>query len=229
MSCVLSKFRSIFVIALCTVFLLSMSNYDNKTVYNSNAINSGKIALTFDDGPHPKITPKILDILKKYEIKATFFVIGVNVDNYPNPLLRAASEGHEIGNHTNSHSILKSMNKNKIQEEIDLCENKIFELTSTKTKILRPPCGLYDESLIDIAKIYDYKIILWNIDTHDWAHLSTSEIVKNVTKNVKGGDIILFHDYLSGESHTIEALEILIPMLLKNGYEFVTISQLLEN
>ena len=102
-------------------------------------------------------------------------------------------------------------------------------MTSIKTKILRPPCGLYDESLIDIAKNYDCKIILWNIDTHDWAHLSTSEIVKNVTKNVKGGDIILFHDYLSGESHTIEALEILIPMLLKNGYEFVTISQLLEN
>ena len=75
----------------------------------------------------------------------------------------------------------------------------------------------------------NYKIILWNIDTHDWAHMTTKEIVKTVSSNIKGGDIILCHDYISGENHTIEALEVLIPMLLKNGYEFVTVSQLLQD
>lgn len=205
-----------------------MTKSENKTVYNSNAKNENKIALTFDDGPHPKITPEILDLLKKYDIKATFFVIGVNVDNYSASLERAIDEGHEIGNHTNSHSILKSMNIEKIKEEIELCENKILKYTDEKTKILRPPCGLYDETLIKIANQFDYKIILWNIDTHDWAHMSTNEIVKKVSNNVKGGDIILCHDYISGENHTIEALEIIIPMLIKNGFEFVTVSQLLQ-
>ncbi len=205
-----------------------MNYNENQTVYSSNANNGNKIALTFDDGPHPKMTPKILDLLNKYGIKATFFVIGVNVDNYPEPLDRILSEGHEIGNHTNSHSILKSIDKKRINEEIELCEEKVSKITGEPTKILRPPCGMYDASLVNIANQNGYKIILWNIDTHDWAHMPKSEIVKNVSNKVKGGDIILCHDYISGENHTVEALEVLIPMLLKNGFEFVTVSQLLQ-
>lgn len=228
MNYALSKIKIIVSICLIILFLVSMSNNENKTVYNSNAKYENKIALTFDDGPHPKITLKILDLLKKYDIKATFFVIGVNVDNYPEPLKRAVEQGHEIGNHTNSHSILKSMNKTKVADEIDSCENKVFKLTNIKTKVLRPPCGMYDDTLVKLAKQSNYKIILWNIDTHDWAHMSTNDIVKNVTKNVKGGDIILCHDYISGENHTFDALEILIPMLLEKGFEFVTVSQLLQ-
>ena len=228
MSYVLFKLKTIICFSIVVVFLLSMTKYDNKTVYSSNNQNIKKIALTFDDGPHPKITPKILDLLNKYNVKATFFVIGVNVENYPKPLKRAIDEGHEIGNHTNSHSILKSMNKKKIEEEILNCEEKISFYTQDKSKILRPPCGLYDENLVKIAKDNDYIIILWNIDTHDWSHMSTDDIVKTVSNNVKGGDIILFHDYISGENHTIEALEILIPMLINQGYEFVTVSQLLQ-
>ena len=205
-----------------------MNFKENKTVYSSNSKSNNKIALTFDDGPHPKITPKILDLLSKYGIKATFFVIGVNIDNYPEPLGRIVSEGHEIGNHTNSHTILKSVDKMKIFEEIKHCEDKILKATGVHPKVLRPPCGMYDEELVDIANLKDYKIILWNIDTHDWAHMSKSKIINSVYKEVKGGDIILFHDYISGENHTIEALEVLIPMLLQNGYEFVTVSQLLQ-
>lgn len=229
MNCVHSKLIKIFLILLVMIFLLSLTSNDNKTVYNSNAKNQNKIALTFDDGPHPKITPKILDLLNKYDIKATFFVIGVNVDNYPEPLKRAALEGHEIGNHTVSHSILKSMNKDKIFDEINGCEEKILNLLGVKSRILRPPCGIYDDTLVKIANEKDYKIILWNIDTHDWAHKTTKDIVKTVSRSIKGGDIILCHDYISGENHTIEALEILIPMLINNGYEFVTVSQLLQD
>ena len=229
MSCVHFKVKKIVILALVVLLMISMTNNDNRTVYNSNAKNQNKIALTFDDGPHPKITLKILDLLKRYDVKATFFAIGVNVDNYPEPLKKVAIEGHEIGNHTNSHSILKSMDKDKIAEEIKCCEDKILNLTGLKTKVLRPPCGIYDETLVNVANEMNYKIILWNIDTHDWAHMSTKEIVSTVSNNIKGGDIILCHDYTSGENHTLEALEILIPILLKNGYEFVTVSQLLED
>ena len=228
MNYVLFKLKTILCFTIVVIFLVSMTGNQNKTVYNSNYQNNKKIALTFDDGPHPKITPKILDLLKKYDIKATFFVIGVNVDNYSEPLKRAIKEGHEIGNHTNSHSILKSMDKDKINEEILNCENKISLYLQSKSKILRPPCGLYDDTLVKIANDKGYKIILWNIDTHDWAHMSKTEIVKNVSSKVKGGDIILCHDYISGENHTVEALDVLIPMLINQGYEFVTVSQLLQ-
>ena len=200
-----------------------------ETVIKSNANNSNKIALTFDDGPHPIITPKVLSLLKKYNIKATFFVIGANIDNYPEPLKQAVKNGHEIGNHTNSHRILKALSKKEILKEIEFCRKKIYDLTGYKSTLLRPPCGQFDDKLINIAKQNNDKIILWNIDTNDWSHMKTNEIIKTVSNNVKGGDIILFHDYISGEYHTIEALEKMIPMLLSKGYEFVTVSELLQN
>ena len=222
------KILLIILLLFVVPFVASASYPHNKTVYNSNVCNEKVIALTFDDGPHPRLTNQILDVLDEYDIKATFFVIGVNVDNYHKPLTRAIEEGHEIGNHTNSHSILKSMETKKIQEEIDLCRRKIFNLTGYNANLIRPPCGLYDEKLINVAKKKNDKIILWNIDTHDWAHMPTEDMVSNVVTNVKGGDIILFHDYISGESNTVEALKRLIPILKAKGYEFVTVSQLLQ-
>lgn len=197
-------------------------------VYNSNVHAGKKIALTFDDGPHPKITPKILDILDKYSVKATFFVIGVNVKNYPNQLKNILERGHEIGNHTYSHRILKSMPKGEIEKEIFDTQKEIGLIYDYNPTLIRPPCGLYDESLETIARDLKSKIVLWAIDTHDWAHTSTSNMVKNVLKNIKDGDIILFHDYVSGEYNTPSALEILIPILLERGYEFVTVSELLQ-
>ncbi len=197
-------------------------------VYNSNVHAGKKIALTFDDGPHPKITPKILDILNKYSVKATFFVIGVNVKNYPKQIESILEQGHEIGNHTYSHKILKSMPKGEIEKEIFDAQRQISLICDYKPTLIRPPCGLYDESLEIIAKGLESKIVLWAIDTHDWAHTSTSNMVKNVLKNIKDGDIILFHDYVSGEYNTPSALEILIPILLERGYEFVTVSELLQ-
>lgn len=228
MSYVRSKLFIIFLVLSISVFLVSATVNDNKTVYNSYINNENKIAITFDDGPHPKLTPKILDVLDKYDIKATFFVIGVNVDNYPKPLIRAIESGHEIGNHTNSHCILKSMRVDKIYEEINLCKRKILDLTGYNATLIRPPCGMYDKSLIRLAKENNDKIILWNIDTHDWSHMSTEGIKSNVISSVKGGDIILFHDYITGESNTVEALETIIPILKDKGYEFVTVSQLLQ-
>ena len=198
-------------------------------IYSSN-VNAGKrIALSFDDGPHPKLTEKILDILDQYGIKATFFVIGVNAKNYPDSLREISKRGHEIGNHTYSHNILKSMPADKIEREISDTENQVFDILGIRPNLLRPPCGLYDESLVKIANDKSLKIVLWAVDTHDWAHNSTMNIVNHVLKKSKDGDIILFHDYVSGEYNTPEALKKLIPGLLKQGYEFVTVSELLQN
>ena len=198
-------------------------------VYSSNANAGKRIALTFDDGPHLGITPKILKILEEYNVKATFFVIGVNAKNYPKQLSMIHDAGHEIGNHTYSHSVLKSMSREEIKKEISDTKDIIFKLTGSVPSVMRPPCGLYDKTLLEVAKEENLKVVLWAIDTHDWAHSSSANMVRNITKNSKDGDIILFHDYVSGEYNTPETLKIIIPRLLKMGYEFVTVSELLQN
>ena len=229
MNFVLSK-KSLFItfFLVFTLVLAFYTNAKNTCVYSSSEKNTKKIAITFDDGPHPKQTEKILKVLEKHGIKATFFVVGVNAENYSSSLERVIEKGHEIGNHTYSHSILKTLPKEKIEKEISDVEKEIFDSYGYKIKLLRPPCGSYDDTLVEIASKKDLKIVLWNIDTRDWANTSTNNMVSNVLKNVKGGDIILFHDYIVGKSNTCCALEILIPKLQAQGYEFVTVSELLQ-
>ena len=217
------------LIALALLIFLSITVSAQGIVYSSN-VNAGKqIALTFDDGPHPRITPQILEILDEYGIKATFFVIGVNSKNYPNQLKQIVDGGHEIGNHTYSHKILKSMSKEEIEKEILDTEIQVEKITNITPNLLRPPCGIYDETLIEIAQEKDLKVVLWTVDSHDWSHRTVANIVQNVTKNASNGDILLFHDYVSGEYNTPNALRKIIPLLIKQGYEFVTVSELLQS
>ena len=225
------KLISLILSVLVLIFFSPMEGRAaaNKPVYNSNVNEGKKIALTFDDGPHPRNTPEILKILNKYGVKATFFVIGVNVKNYPEALSMVVDEGHELGNHTYSHKVLKCRSKEDIRKEIIDTEREISKKTEFSTTLIRPPCGFYDENLISLANENSYKVVLWSIDTHDWSHASVDDIVTTVTERVNGGDIILFHDYISGENNTPEALQIIIPRLLKQGYEFVTVSQLLQD
>ena len=222
------------VVALCLILQLFFVQVvcaagENKPVYSSNVRENKKIAITFDDGPHPRNTPEILKILDKYGVKATFFIIGINAKNYPEALSMVIDAGHEIGNHTYSHQVLKNKTKEAISQELLETEKEISKRNEFSTTLIRPPCGFYDENLLDLANENGYKVVLWSIDTHDWAHASVESIVSSVTKNIKGGDIILFHDYISGENNTPAALQIIIPRLLKQGYEFVTVSELLQN
>ena len=189
--------------------------------------SSMKIALTFDDGPHPVQTPKILALLDKYRIKATFFTVGINATYYPDTLELVAKRGHEIGNHTFTHPQVLSLDSETLKSEVEKCEATIFELTDRKTKIFRPPEGMIDADVKQVLGKLDYKVILWDIDTRDWAHTSPSNIAENVISNISSGDIILMHDYISYNSPTIEALDIFIPILLEKGYSFVVISELI--
>lgn len=222
------KALSLFL-TFCFVFSLNASAQEiNYPVYKSKSNEEKKIALTFDDGPHPKKTQEIINVLEKYGVRATFFVVGVNVKNYPNAMKALVESGYEIGNHTYSHKLIKNSDKTRIKEELEKTETEIIKNGSVKTKLIRPPCGEYNENLINISLENDYKIVLWNIDTRDWAHTKKNEIVKTVLSKIKGGDIILFHDYISGKNDTVEALELIIPSLLKQGYEFVSVSELLQ-
>ncbi len=184
------------------------------------------VALTFDDGPHPKYTEQILSTLEEYGIKATFFVVGSNAERFPELVKKEIELGHEIGNHTYSHPNMKSITYDELQSELSKNEELLFSLTGTRTTLFRPPCGEISESVSSIAEDGGYRLVLWNIDTRDWEHTSKSSIVTKITKNIKPGSIILMHDFIGGESHTPEALGEIIETLLADGYEFVTVSQL---
>ena len=189
--------------------------------------NEPQIALTFDDGPHPMYTAQILDILAQYDIRATFFVIGENVDLYPEMLQRTVSEGHEIGNHTQTHP-LKSLSREQMERELSDCETTIGEWIDCRPRLFRPPGGILSGTVTALAEDHRYRVILWSVDTRDWAHTPVAQITKTVLDEVGAGDIILMHDGIKSNSPTPEALRILIPELLARGYRFVTVSELLE-
>jgi polysaccharide deacetylase family sporulation protein PdaB len=187
-----------------------------------------KIALTFDDGPHPYRTNEILDLLERYHIRATFFVVGENVSYYPEPFKRTIALGHEIGNHTYHHKTLSETCEETVMEEIRQTDEIIFKTAGYRPKLFRPPEGAYGECALKAAQSMNLRMILWTVDTRDWERPPAQTIVENVMKNVKGGSILLFHDYMHKSAHTMEALEIIIPKLLDKGFEFVTVSELIN-
>lgn len=207
---------------------LPISATKDVEIYRSVKTEDKKIALTFDDGPHPTQTEEILSILDEYNITATFFVVGTNVEYYPDIVRLITENGHEIGNHTYSHP--KKYDKNGIDISLELSKTHelVLKVSETEMKLMRPPGGNINNSLKKEAEKMGYKVILWNIDTRDWTHLSPKEISENIKNNIKCGSIILFHDYIGKGSPTAETLKITIPYLISEGYEFVTVSDLIS-
>ena len=216
--------------ALSVLFLfhlLTVTPAAEVKVYRSVSTDKKQIALTFDDGPHPKLTPRILNILAKYGISATFFMVGENVFNYPEAARAVIEAGHEVGNHTFTHPHLANLDEHAILDEIGKCEDALEELCEYRPHLLRTPQGALTPSLERCLLEDDYILVLWSLDTRDWDNKSTACIVQTVLDKVKPGDIILMHDFIGHNSKTPEALERIIPQLLSQGYEFVTVSELL--
>ena len=186
-----------------------------------------QIALTFDDGPHPSLTPRILEILDRYGVSATFFMVGRNVINYPDAARAVLAAGHEIGNHTFSHGHVEALDEATLAEEIGRCEDAVEELCEYRPHLFRPPEGALTEALMRCTETGDYRLVLWSLDTRDWENKNADEIVACVLQRIKPGDIILMHDYIGRKSKTPEALERLLPELLRRGFEPVTVSRLL--
>ena len=195
-------------------------------VLRANRAAVGKIALTFDDGPHPTLTAPILDLLAEYGVHATFFVIGVNAEAHPELIARELAEGHEVENHTMTHPDLSKLSYREALDEITEAESAIFPDGEGRSRFIRPPGGAISGETKKIAARLECRLVLWSVDTRDWAHTGTEEIVRAVRGNVSDGDVILFHDYISGEAHTLDALRELIPALIGEGCEFVTLSDL---
>ena len=192
------------------------------------------VSLTFDDGPNEVITSQILDLLKQYNAKATFFVVGNRIDKYSDIIKREVLEGHEVGNHTYNHVFFsKKYSKALIDKEIDLTRKKIYEVTGTACSWFRPPGGYINDEVINEAKKHGYTVVLWSWhqDTEDWKSPGVNAIANKVLNNVQNGDIILMHDnvkLINRSSQTVAALKIILPELEKRGYKLVTVSELVK-
>lgn len=178
------------------------------------------IALTFDDGPNHN-TIRVLDILEKYHIRATFFILGSNILGNEATIERMNQLNMEIGNHMYSHKLLTKLKSSEIKEEIKRVDDQIFSIIHRYPTVVRPSYGTFNRR---IRSLIDRPIIIWNIDTLDWKYHSSKNIYRRVMREVDDGDIILMHDIYRA---TANSLELIIPKLLKDGYQFVTVSELL--
>lgn len=203
-----------------SVSRINKTNYEYDVVINRKIDKSKKmIALTFDDGPNYN-TSKIIDVLNKYDIKATFFVLGNRAINNKDILRKMVDSGMEIGNHTYNHLLLTKYDENKIRSEIEDTSEVIYNATKKRPKLLRPSYGSVNNK---IKKVANMPIIIWDIDTLDWKYHNSKRITSRVVNKVRDGDIILMHDIYSA---SLNALSNIIPILQDNGYEFVTIDEL---
>lgn len=184
------------------------------------------IALTFDDGPWPTTTVQILDLLKKNNIKATFFWVGRYLQTYPELGKQVAAAGHAIGNHTWNHQYFK-YNEEGAAREIDRTTSLIEELTGIRTSIFRPPGGILNNGLAAYAQKRNYTVVMWSADSLDW-RTATQSLMENVMRQANSGGIVLMHDGGGNRSRTVEALPDIIAKFRKEGYTFVTVPELLK-
>ncbi|MBE9198144.1 MULTISPECIES: polysaccharide deacetylase family protein [unclassified Nodularia (in: cyanobacteria)] len=184
------------------------------------------IALTFDDGPWPETTSQVLDILKKNNIKGTFFVVGKNVKNYPHLVKRVVTEGHAIGNHT-WHHWYHYMNPKAAAYEVDHTTDLIYQTAGVKTNLFRPPGGIMHNGVSAYARNSKYAIIMWSSDSLDYSRPTVPNLVNNVFRTAEPGGIVLLHDGGGNRSSTVQALPAIISKFRQQGYGFVTVPELL--
>ncbi|CAI6086956.1 hypothetical protein COHCIP112018_05257 [Cohnella sp. JJ-181] len=188
------------------------------------------IALTFDDGPDPVDTPAILDLLGQYGARATFFITGKKAEQYPGIVRREALEGHEVANHTYTHRMLLHCTDAQIRGEISMAQKSIAMAAGAMPVLFRPPEGFFNSRVLSVGREEGLMTVLWSWHhaTDDWARPGVGHIVKGILNDVRGGDIVLLHDYVSGRTQTIDALRVILPKLAEEGYSFVTVSELLR-
>ncbi|MDO4294557.1 MAG: polysaccharide deacetylase family protein [bacterium] len=179
------------------------------------------VALTFDDGPYAPVGNRIMDVMQQYNSRCTFFVVGERVPLYTKELRRMVEEGFEIANHTQNHKYLNKLGAAAIRSQVEQCNAAVASVTGVTPTLVRLPGG--NSSRTVLANV-NYPIILWSIDTKDWSHRNTQKTIDIVKSKVKDGDIILMHELYTA---TAAATEQLVPWLVEQGYQLVTVSELI--
>lgn len=181
------------------------------------------IALTFDDGPSVH-TPRLLNAFKKHGGKGTFFVVGNLLDKNKVTAKRIVDEGHEIASHSWEHADLSQLSLEKAQKNLQKTHNKIYEITGVEPKLVRPPYGAYNDTVKYASYVCKESVVTWSVDTLDWKTRNADAVYKSVMSSAYDGAIILCHDL---HPTTVDAMEKVIPDLIKRGYQLVTVSELL--
>lgn len=211
--------------AVCLAAVAALAIGGHGTAEPAAAIvneNGPVIALTFDDGPYPKVTGHILDVLEKNGVCATFFVLGSRIEGHEDMLTRMDELGCEIGNHSFSHADLTRLSKADCQRELSDTDAEIRRVTGHEASVVRPPYGYYNKTVMSAA---ERPLILWTVDTNDWRGKAPGEIADYVIQQAKEGSVILMHDQ---QTQTADAMEMIIPTLIDEGFRFVTVSELIR-
>lgn len=198
---------------------------DSGITFTRVLVSGNYIAMTFDDGPHPQNTPRLLDMLRARNIKATFYVIGRSVDLYPQIVRRTVAEGHEIGNHTHTHRLLSKLSDDEVRTELSRCRDAVGRAAGVQPRTMRPPYGgLLQRQREMVHAEFDYPTILWSVDPLDWKRPGPSVVTSRILSGTSAGGIVLAHDL---HAQTVDAMPATFDGLLRRGFKFVTVSQLL--
>ncbi len=229
------KLKSIIAVLVLFVITLTVSvtlrsisttasTIERKLPIYSVQTKEKKIAITFDAAWSAEDTKELIEILKKHGVKITVFAVGEWVTRNPEAVKSFYENGHEIGNHSATHPAFSKLSREEIRQEIVDCNKEIEKITGAKPRILRAPSGDYDNKSVEVTESLGMKIIQWDVDSLDYKGLSVDEIYSRITDRVQNGSIVLFHN---GVENTPEALDKILTKLKNDGYEFVTVSELI--
>ena len=219
--------------ALLAMAVLPGNSFYGETV-TSGKIADGKklVALTFDDGPYPPFTQELVAVLEEKQVKATFFVVGNNASQYPEVVCDIAKQGHEVALHAGEHKDFLKLNSSELAGNISSGKKVLEELTGKPVKYMRPPHGFRDWAVMEEAARVGLKVVNWSVIPRDWTNPGAKEIADRVCKDIFPGAIVLLHDgdapaQKASRSQTVEATSLIIDRLREQGYNFVTVSELL--
>ncbi len=223
------------VLCVAALAILIAVNYNNsQTVFRSEAASEIPIysvgtdekvcAVSFDAAWGAEDTDTLIEILDKYKVKATFFVVGEWVDKYPDEVKKLHDAGHDVMNHSDTHKYLTKVDNAGLVSEVENCSKKIEQITGVKPNLIRPPYGDYNSNVVKKIESMGYYVIQWDVDSLDWKDLSADEIYSRVTERTKNGSIILFHN---AAKNTPEALPKILEKLKNDGFKFKKISDMI--
>lgn len=192
-------------------------------VYNVDTQEKA-LSISFDAAWGRANTEGILDILDRYGVKTTFFLVGFWAEKHPDLVAEMAARGHEIGNHSATHPHMNSLSEGQIREELRRCSDLVASVTGTPTTLFRPPYGEYNNQVVAVSREMGYECVQWNVDSLDWKNISAEDMVRRCTKSVSPGDIVLFHN---DSKYILEALPKILEYYTQAGYKIIPVSQLL--
>ena len=182
------------------------------------------LSISFDASWGGEQTLKLLDILDEYDVKTTFFLVGIWVDKYPELVKEIVARGHEIGNHSASHPHMTQISEEKMKEELRIMSDKVETITGVRPTLFRPPYGDYNDQVVQVSRKEGYEAVQWNVDSLDWKNRGVQDIINRCTKAVNPGDIVLFHN---DAQYTVEALPTVLKHYQDLGYKVIPVSQIL--